>query len=118
MNNLTVTNILDKLKPIDLWGWMIYIVIVLSLITLFMQKENSPFLITLLLAGGVMAALMEKIQVFSLNNFGAFILRIIMMVFPLIVVGMTKSPKSRGFALGAAIMAGLYLFARWATLPK
>ncbi len=111
MNNPTVSNILDKLKPTDIWGFAIYIVIVLCLITLFMQKENSPFLITLLLAGGVMAALMEKIQVFALNNC------VVMMVFPLIVVGMTKTPKSRGFALGAALIAGLYLFGRWATLP-
>src|SRR5258706_12415848 len=109
MNNPTVSNILDKLKPTDIWGFAIYIVIVLCLITLFMQKENSPFLITLLLAGGVMAAFMEKIQGFALNNFGAFILRVFMMVFPLIVVGMRKKPKSRGFLVGAALKRGLYL---------
>lgn len=119
MNNLTVSTILDKLNPMkDIpWGFMIYIVIVLCLITLFMQKENSPFLITLLLAGAVMAGLMEKISVFSPNNFGAFILRTVMLTFPLIVAGMTKTPKSRGFAIGAALMGGLFLFARWATLP-
>ena len=119
MNNLQVNQILAKLSPANdvPWGFMIYTVIILCLITLFMQKENSPFLITLLLAGAVMAGLMEQIGVFTPNNFGAFMLRTVMLTFPLVVAGMTKTPKSRGFAIGAAIMGGIFLFARWATLP-
>jgi hypothetical protein len=123
MNNLTVSNILSRLDPrADVpWGFMIYIVIVLSLITLFMQKENSPFLITLLLSGAIMASLIEKVQSLDRGwviSFQGFILRAVMLTFPLVVAGMTKTPKSRGFAIGAALMGGIYLFARWATNPR
>jgi hypothetical protein len=120
MNKIAVGQILSKLNPMNNipWGFMIYIVIILCIITLFMQKENSPFLISLMLAGAILAGIMEQIAVFTPNFFGAFILRIIMMVFPLVVAGMTKTPKSRGFAIGAALMGGLFLFARWATLPR
>ena len=114
-----VKQILARLQPNDIWGWWLYIIVILVLLTLLMQKQGSPLLGTLMLAGSIMSALILKVSTFSAYNFfTSFIFTIVLWVFPLVVAGMTKSPKSRIPALLAAFLGAVFMFAKWATMPK
>lgn len=93
-------------------GYVIYFLIFLYLITLFLQKK-SDFSITLLLAGAVMAALLDKIQAFRIDSFGAFLMHVAMFAAPLIAGGMTKWERSRPPAIFAGVIGVLYFIARW-----
>jgi|SRR5450432_3052118 hypothetical protein len=117
--SLLLHNLQLKLAPNDIWGWWLYAVIVFVGIALLLQRQGSPLLGTVMLAGSIMSGLLLKITTFSLYDFfGSFLFSIILWVFPLVVVGMTKSPKSRLPALIAAVLGAIWMFAKWATLPK
>jgi hypothetical protein len=100
--------------PFDgtIWGYMIYTVIFLSLVTMFLQKKSNT-MITLYLAAGMMAGLIDKIEALNRREFGAFAVRIVMWVMPMITAGATKWGKSRGPAILAGIIGMIYMFIRW-----
>ncbi len=117
---MDIHSILGRLSPNfpdPVHGWWIYIIIVLLFITMFMQRAGSALSITFLLAGAIMAGLIEKIQAFNHHpvEFLAFAMVMLMVVFPLVVAGMTKSPKSRLPAILATILSLVYLIVLWAS---
>ncbi len=115
MSSIKINQILQALGPnypTPLIGWTLYVIIVLVLATMFLQKKGNNT-ITLLLSAVIMACLIDKINAFPLASFGAFVVRIIIFVFPMVVAGMTKWPKSRGPAIFASVLAAVYLFGRW-----
>ncbi len=117
--SIQLRNILNALKPTDIWGWWLYVIIVLVVITMLMQRQGSPLLGTIMLAGSIMSAILLKISTFSIASFfTSFLFAIILWVFPLVVAGMTKSPKSRIPAVIAAFLGAVWMFAKWATMPK
>ncbi len=117
---LNIRDILQKLAPSYpsmVIGITLYVIIILSIIALFLQKRSNVQ-ITIMIAIAVMAALIDKIDAWRSFagadvQFVALMLRIVIFVLPLIVAGMTRSPKSRGPAILAGVIAGVYLFARW-----
>jgi hypothetical protein len=96
-------------------GIWLYLIMILLVITMMMQKAGSSMMITLMLGGAIMCALIEKIQGFEKSNqiFLAFGMCMLMTVFPLVVVGMTRSPKSRLPAGAAVLFSVIYLLFFW-----
>ncbi len=106
------------LQPTTAWDWMLYVIAVLALITLLLQGKKGSLTMTILLSAVILCALIDKVnlvnqQVYRKTTFGAYIVHIIMFVSPTVVAGMTKAPKSRGWAIMTAFMGAVYLFAFW-----
>jgi hypothetical protein len=117
---------MDRLKPLldklnitaDFpWGYVLYFVIAMCVLTLVLQKQSN-LTITVLMAIAMMAALIEKIQALPPYEIWAHMTRIAMFVMPLVVAGMTRTGRSRGPAILAGLVAAIYMFARWAQTPK
>ncbi len=120
MQSIDLKTVLANLSPNypdPIHGWWLYIIFILLVVTMLMQRAGSSMMITLLLAGALMCALVEKIQGFEKGGqiFLAFATLMIMTVFPLVVVGMTRSPKSRIPAGLATLLSLVYLLVFWAT---
>ena len=128
-----MSNILAALKPIDFWGYLVYLIILMDVLLIFLQKESNLFL-NILMAIAILAGIINEL---GLNNQGSlnvgngvfsqmlvtnkfsfanFMLDVIMFVFPLIVVGMTKTPRSRIPGILGVVLAGLFLFGHWFSL--
>jgi hypothetical protein len=99
-------------SPSPLIGWTIYIMAVLVMIGMMLQKKSNNT-VTLLLAGIILALLVDKIGVLPRSSFGLYIVRIYIFVAPIFVVGMSKWPKSRPPLMLAAVIAFFYMFLRW-----
>ncbi len=130
MNNVQLTEILSRLGPNFQPPYIgyaflpsalaLYAMFFLALITQSMQK-TSTLTITMLMTTVMMATLIDKVAVGVPGGLPAtgtaslpvFILRAPMFTFPLIVAGMTKSPKSRLPAILGGLIGGAYLFLRW-----
>ncbi|MEP7287285.1 MAG: hypothetical protein ABI947_16135 [Chloroflexota bacterium] len=120
---MSAAQVLNALKPTDLYGWILYIIVALTIVAMVMQPDGSPLLLTFLLFGIILACLIDKITTtsqlagtvpaFSKKSFGAFFIRVPMFVFPAIVAGMTKKPKSRGILIFTGLLGAVYFFARW-----
>ena len=95
-----------------IWGYVLYLIIFLDILTLILQKQSN-IQITVFISISVMAALIDKIDAFPRGDFWAFFIRVLIFVFPLVVAGMTRTPRSRPWAILCAIIAGIYMFARW-----
>ncbi|MCC7447266.1 MAG: hypothetical protein IT324_07625 [Anaerolineae bacterium] len=103
--------------PTPIIGITLYVIMILAIITLFLQKKSN-LQITIMIALTVMCALIEKIDAWRSfagadTQFVALMLRIVIFVLPLVCAGMTKWEKSRPPAILAGVIAGVYLFARW-----
>ncbi|MHB8747877.1 MAG: hypothetical protein ACYDBJ_01655 [Aggregatilineales bacterium] len=128
-----MSNILAALKPIDFWGYLVYLIILMDMLLIFLQKESNLFL-NILMAIAILAGIINEL---GLNNQGSlnvgsgvfsqmlvtnkfsfanFMLDVAMFVFPLIVVGMTKTPRSRIPGILGVVLAGLFLFRHWFSL--
>ncbi|MHB8625299.1 MAG: hypothetical protein ACYDEO_03760 [Aggregatilineales bacterium] len=128
-----MSNILAALKPIDFWGYLVYLIILMDMLLIFLQKESNLFL-NILMAIAILAGIINEL---GLNNQGSlnvgsgvfsqmlvtnkfsfanFMLDVAMFVFPLIVVGMTKTPRSRIPGILGVVLAGLFLFGHWFSL--
>src|SRR4051794_26190672 len=99
------------------WGYIIYTMMFLYVVTLFLQKKSN-LTITLLMGAALLCALLDKVAIgqisgFQKGQFGAFFIRIIMFTVPLVVAGMTKWGKSRGPGILAGIIGAVYLLGRW-----
>jgi hypothetical protein len=128
---LSPGGIIAALKPVDFWGWLCYIVIGLNVLTLILVKESN-LLLTVLLAIGIMAALILELaanrlqtgtgglftDILLTNKLPNWLLGITMCVCPMVVAGMTKTGRARLPAILAAIFAAIFVFGRWMTLPK
>jgi hypothetical protein len=128
-----VSNILTALKPIDFWGYLVYLIILMYLLTLFLQKESNLSL-NMLMAAAILAGIINELGLNNQGNlnvgtgvfrdmlitdrfsFANFMLDVIMFVFPLVVVGMTKTPRSRIPGILGVVLAGLFLFGHWFSL--
>lgn len=120
MSGLDLRTVLANLSPNypdAIHGWWLYIIMILIVVTLMMQRAGSSLMITMLLAAAVMCGLIEKIQAFERSGeiFLAFSMVMLMTVFPLVVVGMTRSPKSRIPAGIATFLSLVYLLFFWVT---
>ncbi len=106
------------LQPNSAWDWMVYIIAVLALITLLLQGKKGSLTMTIMLSAVILCCIIDKVnlvnqQLYSKREFGAYLVHIIMFVSPTVVAGMTKAPKSRGWAIMTALMAAVYLFGFW-----
>lgn len=128
-----MSSILTALKPIDFWGYLVYLIIVMDMLLIFLQKESNLFL-NVLMAAAILAGIINELGLNSQGtislgtgvlhdmlvtdkfSFANFMLDVIMFVFPLIVVGMTKTPRSRIPGVLAVVLAGLFLFGHWFSL--
>jgi uncharacterized membrane protein YhaH (DUF805 family) len=132
-NQLDFNTILQRLNPFAatggdvLWGIWIYIIMALVFITLMLQDETKQkeihLNITILLSIVLLCCLVDKVAVgtgrrlypLDRKQIEVFFLRVPMFVFPIVIAGMTRTGKSRGWAIVAGILGGIYLFARWLT---
>ncbi len=125
-----MSTILAALKPIDFWGYLVYLIILMDVLLIFLQKESNLFL-NVLMAIAILAGIINELGLNSLNvgtgvfsqmlvtdkfSFANFMLDVIMFVFPLIVVGMTRTPRSRIPGILGVVLAGLFLFGHWFSL--
>ena len=123
--------ILTKLSPLSNnqpWGFILYTVLVLIFITMLLQK-NAGLGITMLLSGVMLICVIDQVAPTSgstagygsgssENYFLPFMLRVAMFAIPLMVAGMTKSEKSRPFAILAFVIGVVYWLIRWTQIPK
>lgn len=131
---ITLSTVLNALKPINFWGWLLYIVIVMDLLTMFLQKKGT-LMLTIFLSISIMTALIDELGANDLarttavtpglftdmlvtGRFANWMIGVLMFVFPLVVAGMTKTGRSRLPAILASIFAMIYVFGRYATMPK
>ncbi len=116
MEGITFDQILALLKPNSLWDYLLYLILIFGLITLFQQPEGSV-ITTILLAMVIVGIFIDKIQAFPDHScsFGTLFIRILYFVVPLVTAGITKNPKSRGPAVIMAVMGLAYMFFLWAT---
>ncbi len=129
---LSLAAVLNALKPINFWGWLLYIVIVMDLLTMFLQKKGT-LMLTIFLSISILTAFINELgsnnpnigsggDVFSsmlkTGSFANWMIGILMFVFPLVVAGMTKTGRSRLPAILGGIFAMIYVFGRYATMPK
>jgi hypothetical protein len=132
--NPTLNGIFAALAPASIWAWLCYIIIVLDLAAMLLEKRGSLQL-TLFMAASILAALINILGASGKLSsgqrgifqdmlqseqvrFGNWMVGIVMFVFPLVYAGSTKTGRSRGPALLAGIFAMLYVFGRWLTMPK
>jgi hypothetical protein len=122
-----IISALNPLQPPEaqVAGITVYIIAILTIVALLMQKEGSTR-DTVLLTIVIMSCLIDKITATSNlrdqvnisgftrgSPFGSFMIRVAMFALPLVVAGGTKSPKSRPVLIGVGLLGGAYLFARW-----
>ena len=112
-NILTKLNIQNDFP----WGYVLYFIIAMAALTLVLQKQGN-LTITVLMSIAIMAALISKIEAIPRYDLFAHLTRILMFVLPLVVAGMTRTPKSRGPAILAGLAAIIYMVAMWLQTPK
>lgn len=115
------SQVLQRLNPFadpsPIWGIFLYIIAILAIVTLVLQKNPSTTL-SILLSIVIMSALIDKVATgmipeFSPQGFTIFVLRTGMFAIPLLVAGMTRTGKSRMPAIICGLLGGTYLFLRW-----
>jgi hypothetical protein len=133
-----LSGFLKLLVPGDFNGILVYIVIVMGILTLFMQGNKGTLMLTVFMAVSIMAGLIEELTTniartgasFNMGSgvfrdmvtryppsFANFFVGIIMFVGPLVVAGMTKVGKARPPAILAFLSALLFLFIYWLGVP-
>jgi hypothetical protein len=115
LEGITVQEILALLVPSSLWDYLLYIILLFALITLFMQPEGSIG-VTIIMAIVVVGIFIDKVHAFPGHrcNFGTLLVRITYFVAPLITAGISKNPKSRMPAVITAVLGLGYTFLLWA----
>ncbi len=124
---MNASEILQRLNPINpvasmtVYGIWLYLIILLALIMLFVQKIPMQS-VTLLLVATILFALVDKVGVGHGGNdifpttgpgsFPVFFMRVALFVFPLIATGISKTAKSRPWGFICALVAGLYFLVR------
>lgn len=126
MGNVNFQEILNLLLPGSgqdfIWSLFLYAIFFLGLFTLFtIPDKNMPS--TLLMATVLLMAIVAKISIASADpilhekEFGMMAINVLMGVFPLLVVGMTRSGKRKFSGAPLAVIGGLlgivYFFMFW-----
>lgn len=120
MNSIRLDDVLARLSPMNpspLWGWTLYILALLMVITLFMQKKSS-MIITSMTAIFILAVFIDKLLVGSFPNLGkrdflTFAMRTLFVVIPFMTIGISRWEKSIPPAAIAGILGFGYLIGRW-----
>lgn len=132
--SVTISTLLSALLPSGanlIWGILLYIVLVMDVLTMVLQKESN-LMLTIFLAISILAAFLfelglnsatsgldigtgifKQIMTTDGSSFANWMLGVIMVVLPLVVIGMTKSGRSRLPGLLAFLAAALFVFGRW-----
>ncbi|MBN2471554.1 MAG: hypothetical protein JXN59_12595 [Anaerolineae bacterium] len=115
LGNITIQDVLVLIQPDNFFDYVLYAILLFSLITLFMQGEGA-LTITLMLAVVVVAIFIDKVGALPGHPCGVFTLlfRILYFVIPLLTAGVTRVPNSRVWAIIAAVLGLFYTFALWA----
>lgn len=115
LGNITIQDVLFLLQPRDFFDYLLYAILLFSLITLFLQGEGA-LTVTIMLAVVVIAIFIDKVGALPGHPCGVFtlLIRITYFVIPLITAGVTRAPKSRMWAVLAAVLGLAYTFALWA----
>ncbi len=118
-----MSGFLRYLQPLDAWDWLVYVIMLLTLITLVLQGQKGNLTLTVMLFAVILGGVIDKVNnasyafntthFYSKSDFAAYLVHIVMFVSPTVVAGMTKAPKSRGWAIATAVLAGVYLFGFW-----
>lgn len=113
--NISLQDILVLLQPNGIFDYVLYAVLLFTLITLFLQGEGA-LTITLMLAVVVIGIFIDKVQALPGHKCSVFtlLIRITYFVIPLITAGLTRASKSRVWAILAAVLGLGYTFALWA----
>jgi len=107
---------------------LVWLMVVMYVLVLLLQKESNVFL-NILMAIALLCGIINELSLHpgSLNvgggfqplltpgTFVNFLTTVAMFVFPLVVVGMTKTPRSRFPGILGVIMAVLFIFWSWLT---
>jgi hypothetical protein len=116
---INLQGILMALRPDSspgIVGYVLYTIIILVILSLALQKQ-STLQLTMMMSAVILCAIIDKIntngQLFDPKGFSAYMIRIVMFVFPLVFAGMTRTPRSRNPAVVAGVIAMIYMFARW-----
>ncbi|MBZ0300286.1 MAG: hypothetical protein K8J31_11110 [Anaerolineae bacterium] len=100
-----------------IWNIFIYIIFFLTLITLLLQGDKA-LLTTIIAASSLLLCVIDKLVIFQPREFGTMIIHCGMFLFPALIAGMTKDPKSRPPAIFAAIIGAVYFFLFWFLLQR
>jgi hypothetical protein len=95
----------------------LYIAFFLALITMFMQSDKQ-LIATLIMAATLLLIILAKLTLaanapFTRREFGTYVINAGIFIFPALVAGMTKVPKSRGPAVIGAVLGAIYMFGFW-----
>lgn len=113
-------------------GVVIWLMILMYILMLLLQKESNLTL-NLLMAIAIVCGIINELRLNNtgtLNvgsgvfhdiltprpNFANYFTAVLMFVLPLVVVGMTKTPRSRFPGILGVLMAGLFIFWSWLTV--
>jgi hypothetical protein len=132
--SININSLLAALAPSGsnfIWGILLYIVLIMDVLTMLLQRESN-LMLTIFLAISILSAFLNELglnanssnldigsgffkQVMTTDgsSFANWMIGVIMVILPLVVVGMTSSPKSRFPGILAVIAAALYVFGRW-----
>ncbi len=112
MLDVSTAELLDLLKPVTPWDFLLYVILVFLLITLFMQPEGA-LTVTILLAIVVVGIFIDKVQALGKCGIEVMLIRVLYFVVPLITAGVTENPKARPPAVIAALLGLAYVFGTW-----
>ena len=134
--DFSLSALINALKPqgvTEFFGIIIYVVILLDIAALVLTKESN-LLLTVLLAASILFGIILEMSIndpnhILSNGLGSFrvfmqaipetienfFLGVIMFLGPLVVAGMTRTPRARLPAVLGAIAAGVYVFGFWLT---
>jgi hypothetical protein len=121
MRDIDLNDIIFLLGPNSGQGLVfnifIYLIFFFTLVTMLLQGDKA-LLTVILCVGGLLMCLVDKLDIFEPKEFGAMILHAGMFIFPALVAGMTKDPKSRAPAVFASILGAVYFFVFWLILQR
>lgn len=115
LSGLSAQDVLVLLQPTNFFDYVLYAILLFTIITLFLQGEGA-LTITMMLAVVVIGIFIDKVQALPGHKCSVFtlLIRITYFVIPLITAGLTRAPKSRIWAILAAVLGLGYTFALWA----
>jgi hypothetical protein len=120
-DSINIDEILHLLGPYSgrgmVWAILLYAIFFFSVVTMLMQSEKTIVPVLLMMVG-LLAIVLAKLEVFPPRAFETFILNVVIFIPPVLVVGMTKNPKSRGPAILAFLLGAGYFFAYWLTFQS
>jgi hypothetical protein len=121
MQDISIQEILQLLGPTAglglIWNIFIYIIFFFTLITLLLQGDKA-MLTVLISAAALLLCVIDKLVIFAPREFGSLAIHAGMFLFPGLVAGMTRDPKSRPPAVIASIVGAVYFFLFWVFLQR